>query len=266
MDIHRRLTEFFENLWLPYQAITPQAGKIHALLQHHNESVDNDHVALRTWADSPVQISHLEQQLFDLGFFVFDEYHLTQKNVYARSYNHSETNTKIFLSELNWRALPADCQPLISAMIAQIPDSYPNGFNNGCLWRTPSYEGYCKLQQHSEYAAWLSVWGLRANHFTVFINSLKHFTHLQQLVDVLQQQGFELNNAGGIIKGEEDIGLIQASTLADYQPVLFSCGSRHEIPSCYYEFAQRFDVDGELYQGFVSTSADKIFESTHQQR
>ena len=266
MDLDHRLREFFNNLWLPYQAITPQAGKIHSLLQQHDESVVNDHIAVRTWADSPVQISRLEQQLFDLGFFVFDDYHLTQKKVYARSYNHHQTDTKIFLSELNWQALPPECQTLISAMVANIPDSYPNGFNNGCLWPTPSYEDYCQLQQHSEYAAWLSVWGIRANHFTVFVNALQSFSHLQQLVDVLQQQGFNLNEAGGIIKGTEDIGLIQASTLADHQSVLFRCGSRHQIPSCYYEFAQRFDVDGELYQGFVTTSADKIFESTNSKK
>jgi hypothetical protein len=36
-----------------------------------------------------------------------------------------------------------------------------------------------------------------------------------------------------------------------------------EIPSCYYEFALRYPMEnGELYQGFIAASADKIFEST----
>jgi len=36
------------------------------------------------------------------------------------------------------------------------------------------------------------------------------------------------------------------------------------VPSCYYEFAKRYaDKSGEIYQGFVTTSADKIFESTN---
>jgi hypothetical protein len=39
---------------------------------------------------------------------------------------------------------------------------------------------------------------------------------------------------------------------------------RHEIPTCYYEFARRYPLaDGRLYQGFVAASADRIFESTH---
>ena len=51
--------------------------------------------------------------------------------------------------------------------------------------------------------------------------------------------------------------------MADKIKVKF--GSAEEIvPSCYYEFAKRYtDVTGNLYQGFVTTSADKIFESTN---
>ena len=36
------------------------------------------------------------------------------------------------------------------------------------------------------------------------------------------------------------------------------------VPSCYYEFAKRYsDSTGQIYQGFVTASADKIFESTN---
>ena len=55
----------------------------------------------------------------------------------------------------------------------------------------------------------------------------------------------------------------KSSTMAEKQQVTFEEG-KFEIPSCYYEFALRHKDDrGELYQGFVSASADKIFESTH---
>ena len=41
-------------------------------------------------------------------------------------------------------------------------------------------------------------------------------------------------------------------------------GETVQIPSCFYEFAQRYELpDGKLYQGFVAASADKIFESTN---
>ena len=51
--------------------------------------------------------------------------------------------------------------------------------------------------------------------------------------------------------------------MADKIKVQF--GSINEtVPSCYYEFAKRYsDSSGKIYQGFVTTSADKIFESTN---
>jgi hypothetical protein len=45
--------------------------------------------------------------------------------------------------------------------------------------------------------------------------------------------------------------------------VEFADGQMHAVPTCYYEFAKRYpDASGKLFQGFVATSADKIFEST----
>ena len=36
-----------------------------------------------------------------------------------------------------------------------------------------------------------------------------------------------------------------------------------KITSCYYEFAFRHPMaNGELFKGFIASSADKIFEST----
>ena len=46
------------------------------------------------------------------------------------------------------------------------------------------------------------------------------------------------------------------------QSVKFDEGTL-QIPSCYYEFALRYPMtNGELYMGFIASSADKIFEST----
>ena len=51
--------------------------------------------------------------------------------------------------------------------------------------------------------------------------------------------------------------------MADKMPVAFS-DRTVDIPSCFYEFAQRYPLpNGDLYQGFVAASADKIFESTN---
>ena len=129
-------------------------------------------------------------------------------------------------------------------------------------WIKPSYKNYQQLREESEYAAWMYVFGFRANHFTVFVNFLENFQSLEELNNFLINNGFELNSSGGTIKGNEQLFLKQSSTLADKVKIRFEEGF-YTIPACYYEFAQRFSLpNGELFQGFIANSADKIFEST----
>ena len=118
------------------------------------------------------------------------------------------------------------------------------------------------LERESEYAAWMSAFGFRANHFTVSVNALRTFPNLASLNLFLQAKGFRLNAAGGEIKGSPDIFLEQSSTLANEAEAVFREGPR-KVPGCYYEFARRYPMpDGRLFQGFNDKSADKIFEST----
>jgi hypothetical protein len=92
---------------------------------------------------------------------------------------------------------------------------------------------------------------------------MQHFTSLEQMNSLLKESGFILNSSGGEIKGGPEVLLAQSSTMADKIEVEFANG-RKTIPSCFYEFAQRYPMaSGSLYRGFVAASADKIFESTH---
>ena len=80
---------------------------------------------------------------------------------------------------------------------------------------------------------------------------------------IIKLNGFILNNSGGEIKGTPSDLLQQSSTIADKVNVKFLEG-QFEVPCCYYEFAQRYpDSTGQLYNGFIEKSADKIFESTN---
>jgi hypothetical protein len=84
------------------------------------------------------------------------------------------------------------------------------------------------------------------------------------LNQLLKEKGFILNSSGGEIKGSKKELLQQSSTMADRSMVEFEEG-REVVPSCYYEFALRFKSEnGELYEGFIASSADKIFESTNE--
>ena len=150
-------------------------------------------------------------------------------------------------------------------MVSQIDESAVTADNflySGTHWQV-STDTYKQLLAESEYAAWMSAWGYRANHFTVNINTLAKFDNIHDVNQALKDAGFSLNTSGGEVKGSPEVLLEQSSTLADEYSVTFSDGDM-SIPSCFYEFAIRYPkADGELYTGFVAASADKIFESTN---
>ncbi|MCJ8351287.1 DUF1338 domain-containing protein [Moritella sp.] len=270
------LDTFFTKLWQQYSVISPQAVDIHQLFERRGEELVNDHVAFRTFADSHIGIDILEDEVLALGYRHLDSYQFDVKKLDARCYVHDKSPTKIFISELRWQSLSDASQVIIQDIIEQAKATLKSPLleqssrglipllSAGRLWQLPSYADYQTLASESEYAAWLSVWGLRANHFTIFVNHLKSTPELTDVVALLQQQGYQLNEAGGVIKGAPSDLLIQASTMADTCIVNFNDAGEQAISSCYYEFAQRFNQEnGALYQGFVPLSADKIFESTN---
>jgi len=164
-------------------------------------------------------------------------------------------------------ALSAAAQCIVDRLCAAIDPARvadPSVFYSGLLWPIPTWSEYCLLREESEYAAWVAAVGMRANHFTVSVNSLREPTTIAGVIDRVEGAGYAINAAGGKAKGSPEELLEQASTLADRIRIRFGDGSAHEIPSCYYEFARRYPgPDGELYPGFVAASADRIFESTH---
>jgi len=144
--------------------------------------------------------------------------------------------------------------PIRSSVIYLTMGSFPS---------KPSYAVYQKLLESSEYAAWFYCYGYRANHFTIQVNALETFSSLSMLNDFLKQEGYVFNEAGGIIKGSVEAGLMQSSTQAEKVTMSFEEGD-YEVPCCYYEFAERFEgEDGKLFSGFVEGSADRLFESTN---
>ena len=131
-----------------------------------------------------------------------------------------------------------------------------------------TFEDYSKFYQESEYAAWTAAFGIRVNHFTVYVNALRSFKGLPDLNDFLRSNDLALSQAGGEIKGSTEQGLEQSSTVARKVPWRFAGGASHDIMSCYYEFAARYVKRGqsELFQGFLPDSANRIFESNFERR
>ena len=260
-----KLNKLFDKMWLDYIAINPLAQKIHELLVSRGEIISNDHIALRTFNHPRVCIDILAKPFIESGYFYVSDYHFPEKKLYAKHFEHKESHyPKIFISELKLEEFSSELNQQINQLIDQIPSGQEGEFDfssSGRPWNVTS-SVYENLFKESDYAAWVSAFGYRPNHFTVFINELKNFSNLEMLNSFLKDHGFKLNSSGGEIKGSKDVYLEQSSTLANNIEVDFS-DKKMTIPACYYEFAKRYPMpNGNIYQGFVATSADKIFEST----
>lgn len=260
------IKSLFKELWIPYAKVTSQAEKIRDLLHAQGETIVNDHVAFRSFDLGPYPIQTLAQPFLELGYKATGRYDFKQKKLDAISFSHpSHEVPRVFISQLRVKELPDQAQAILKTLIAQIPGAQTQAaIRSELSWPPIEKASYLELAKVSEYAAWLSVFGLRVNHFTVSVNALKRFPELESLNSFLQAQGFRLNGAPDhSIKGNPQCGLAQSSTVADTIPWSFPDGEL-DLPSCYYEFAKRFVKAGEseLFDGFVTQSADKIFEST----
>jgi len=263
-----KVQNLFKRLWLDYVEQTPSAGRIHELFNHEGETIANDHIAFRTFNDPRVSIEVLAEPFIAEGYVEKGEYYFENKHLEARHFElpGKPDQPRVFISQLVLGDFSGYLMDTITTLIDAVP---PHKLDPdqlifaGSLFGKPSYKVYEKLREESEYTAWLYVFGYRANHFTVSVNALEKFTGIEEVNDFLKKNGFMLNGSGGEIKGSEDQLLRQSSTLADKIDMDFAEG-KYTIPSCYYEFAQRYkDKNGKLFSGFIAGSADKIFESTN---
>ena len=258
--------ELFENLWNDYITITPSAQKVHAILSADQKDIINDHIALRTFNHPSIGLKQLAKHFESCGYEPKGDYKFKEKKLIAKHYEHKDPEApKVFISELLLEECSDSLQQVVDNLIEQIPGNYCDSsafLYGGAPWKT-SYKDYQSLLEESEYAAWLSAWGYHANHFTVNVNHLKNYDSIIAVNNKLKEEGFQLNQSGGEVKGDPSVLLEQSSTLADHFECVFTDGT-YKIPSCFYEFAKRYPTrEGKLYSGFVAANADKIFESTN---
>lgn len=261
------LNQLFNKLWNQYIVESPLSLTIHNLFIERGENVINDHVAFRTFDDPRVNIEVLAKFFKNLGYEEKGEYHFPVKKLYAKHYEHKTDpkQPKIFISELKAHEFSPFVQETIKQCMDKIPEHKLNTIDllfSGTLWGELDYDVYQKLLSESEYAAWMYVFGFRANHFTVLVNELNTLTSIEAVNVFLKEKNIALNTSGGEIKGNRTECLEQSSTMANKVKIKFKQGE-FAVLNSYYEFAKRYPMDnGNLYQGFVAASADKIFEST----
>lgn len=259
------LKEFLSRAWQDYIALTPQALAIQEGLEEQQECIVNDHIAFRTFDFPGINIAAIEPELNALGYHPFDEYCFRDKHLSARAYFIDDMHPKIFLSELHIKQLSPDFCTLIETLLtsANLRCNSADFLISGRPWPTIPFNQYIELAKESEYAAWLIALGYHANHFTISLNHLQYLHDWPDFLDFLNTLDISLNMEGGTIKGSSDVLLEQASTLADESLCEFADG-QHTVKTCFYEFAKRYpEGNGELFHGFVTANANKIFSSTN---
>lgn len=207
-----------------------------------------------------------------------------------------EASPKIFISELIPTKFSSDFQEVVRRLTSQVSASplrrvkqlreQVKGGNKEaaeqlireCVsllttypsWSRPSLHDYEVLKKESEYASWTMLFGHQINHFTVSAHLMKSFQNIKPLAEFLEKDlKVPMNHSGGVVKGTPDLLLEQIATMAvdiDYE---FQEGLE-KVPYGFVEFAYRYPLEGRqtnghwesYYQGFVTSNADKIFEST----
>ena len=260
-------TQIFNKLWQQYAAMNPSVQEVYNLFSAEGETVENDHIAFRTFNHDPVNIDKLAEIFIHAGYKFVKDYQFKEKKLYAKHYEHENDSKapRIFISQLKTELFSDFLQDTVNELINNIPQNILDSEEiifAGNSWGKPSFDTYNRLREESEFAAWLYVYGFTVNHFTVNVNALKKYDTVQKVNQLLKDNGFLINDSGGEIKGSAADMLEQSSIKAEIIEVKFFEGMKM-IPGCYYEFAKRYeDASGRLYSGFIAKSADKIFEST----
>jgi hypothetical protein len=209
-----------------------------------------------------------------------------------------EASPKIFISELELPSFSKSFQETVSNYTSQVKnsplekiqklaqdlrnhnaDALPqliqectSYLTSPPAWARPSFGDFELLSRESEYAAWTLLYGPQINHFTVSVHLMESFSHIRQLADFLENElRIPMNKVGGVVKGQPELLLEQIATLAAKVPYPFQDGTR-DVPYGFVEYAYRYPMAGKktdgmwksYYQGFVTSNADKIFESTFQ--
>lgn len=263
------LDNFFKIAHDQYYEVCPTAQRINHMLDDMGETIFNDHVAFRTFKHPDIGLEQIYFMFQGFGYEKKGEYYFKEKNLKAIHLEPENCfdHPKIFISELILDNYSDAFKNAVKSLLNQIsgPLDIMDMIKNPRPWEC-GIHNYEILSQESEYASWLAAHGVRPNHFTLSLNNSNSFQSIVDLNNWLKSNDIKLNTSGGEVKGSESVFLEQSSTIADLVEVQFLDALR-VVPGCYYEFAKRYkDNDGNYFQGFIETSANKIFESTNDTR
>ena len=284
-----------ESLFNTYSLRVPDVKKITKAMVSNNivsdqSEIINDHIAFRTMGVDNLGINSFEKIFLNHGYKKRDFYSFEQKKLNAFWYSHQEKNMpRIFISELKVNELSKNAQKIIQQYTNQVKKDPVDSINlnnaneiidflSKPLWSLPTLNHYNQLLKETEYGSWVIYNRYYLNHYTISVHELeKSYNSLENFNKFLISIGIKLNDSGGIIKKSKDGLLLQSSSVANKINANFKEG-KSLISGSYVEFAERKILpkfkelepnkinSSHRRDGFETSNADKIFESTYQKQ
>lgn len=293
-------TTLFTRLWHQFTERVPYATKYKEMVEAKGGKVVNDHLAFRTFnthtGEQPGGILAIRHILSCLNYRIAERYEFPKKKLAAAHFVcREEGMPKVFVSQLEVEMLPEWAQELIHNAVKDTPyllsDKSIELLNllkeNGELpteaagfllddlfryfsrpWEVPPREEVLKLNDISQYGAWVLLHGNSVNHFTALINeqAVAEWPDMEATVAALKANGVPMKDA---IEGERGSPLRQTATLAVKEDVDVRGENGTETLTwtyAYYELAERGLVteNGEqlLFNGFLTGQAARLFGLT----
>ena len=193
---------------------------------------------------------------------------------------------RIFISELRVDELSKKTQQIIYKYTDKVCSDPVDKLNldnsnevteflSSPLWNLPTLKDYNLLLKESEYASWVIYNRYYLNHYTISVHELcNEYNTLKKFNNLVEGLGIILNDSGGVIKKSRDGLLLQSSSVANKIKAKFAKNEKKWISGSYVEFAERkvlpefqsvqkeFLKQEHRRDGFETSNADKIFEST----
>ncbi|ESQ34341.1 hypothetical protein EUTSA_v10008275mg [Eutrema salsugineum] len=285
------LRNVFENILKTYLRKNPTANTIWELVQSvDNEKICYDHFTFRTFKVDGYGIDSLSNFFMDYGYKIGGVLDFPKKKVrvlwfsppavHVPNDGHGQGNgplPRLVVAEVLVDELSPESQEIIRKYLKPEggKQAVLSSILGSLIWEKPTWTDFKQLAKESEFAAWTLIHGYTMNHLAFAVHRFKHrFSDIKCIKQYLEENGFKLNNDGGVLKVSQDGLLLQVSSISEKLAVEFADGVTETIPASYIEFTQRLilpqfkdvpcDEIKEFHrrEAFELDSANHVMEST----
>ena len=289
-----------DGLWKQYVERVPYAKLYADMVTGKGGKVVIDHIAFRTLnthcGEQPEGIRAIKHILNYLEYKQVTKYSFAKKKLNAVHFEHpDEMLPKIFVSQLEVSDLPGWAQNMINNMVHNttyllsdksiellgileengiLPSEAAEYLVNDLVhyfrrpWNIPLKDDVLKINDVSQYGAWVLLHGNSVNHFAAFVNfqDVKEWPDLETTCEALAAAGVPMKDE---IEGEKGSKLRQSASLSVKEEVKIKSENGFEKmiwTYAYFELVQRNYIEEngvqKLFNGFLGEQANHLFDLT----